>query len=233
MVEIKKNKFLNFAKKSSPKILLIGGIIVAATLFHAYHHSKKIFNFPTKGSVIKNVSEEGELSFSSGGKLKLKNSYLAKESITKSGSTVKIEGVTAGEFDKNLKPLIKSSNYSVVIEQFTPPDKCDEKFAAQYPSFLRRLVYYMPNGALFNGQKWKIDACNSQLTCNYTFAFHDKRGNVEMMCSGQIGNTEIAVTGDLKVNRKFNGFSETSLEIFAESPEITSSWKFLENSKTK
>ncbi|HPG36224.1 MAG TPA: hypothetical protein PLG63_07805, partial [bacterium] len=124
-------------------------------------------------------------------------------------------------------------DYIVEINTSEVPKACKEKFVMQYPSFLRRFIYYMPQAPIFDGQKWEIDACGGDLICNYTIIFHEKAGKVEMLCSGNIGDAEIAMSGDLEMNAKFNGFSEVILEISSESPELISSWKFSESSKTK
>jgi hypothetical protein len=230
---LKESRTLLFLKRSSSRIFILGGIMLIVALYHDHYYSKKFFHFPSKGHVVKNVSEKGFLLFSSGNKVELKNEYLSKELIKRTDSVIIVEGTTAGEFDQTLKPLIKSNDYIVEINTSEVPQACKEKFVMQYPSFLRRFIYYMPKAPLFNGKKWEIDACGGEFVCNYEITLYEKVRKVEMMCSGTIGDAEIAMSGDLEMNAKFNGFSEVILEISSESPELISSWKFSESSKTK
>jgi hypothetical protein len=230
---LKKSKTLLFFKRSSSRIFILGGIMLIVALYHDHYYSKRFFHFPSKGHVVKNVSEKGVLVFSSGNKVEIKNEYLSRELVKRTGSVIMIEGTTAGEFDPILKPLIKSNDYIVEINTSEVPKACREKFVEQYPSFLRRFIYYTPKAPLFDDQKWEIDACGGQFICNYAVTLYEKVRKVEMICSGKIGEAEIAMSGDMEINSKFNGFSEVTLEITSESPELVSNWKFSESSKTK
>lgn len=230
---IKESRTFLFLKRSSSRIFIVGGIMLIVALYHDHYYSKRFFRFPSKGHVVKNVSEKGILLFSSGNKVELKNEYLSKELVKREDSVIIIEGTTAGEFDPNLKPLIKSNDYIVEINTSEVPEACREKFVMQYPSFLRRFLYYMPSSPLFDGQKWEINACKGEIRCNYSLTIHDRSGKVEIICSGRVGDAQIAMSGDLEMNPKFNGFSSVTLQISSESPELVSKWKFSESSKTK
>ncbi|HPA57751.1 MAG TPA: hypothetical protein PLT70_10030, partial [bacterium] len=67
-MKLKEGKILTFLKRSSSRIFILGGIMLIVALYHDHYYSKRFFHFPAKGHVIKNVSENGVLLFSSGNK---------------------------------------------------------------------------------------------------------------------------------------------------------------------
>jgi hypothetical protein len=230
-MKVDKERIFLFLKRSSSRVFIVAGIILIAALYHDHYYSKTFFRFPAKAKIVKQVSEQGTIVFATGVKLDLENHYISNETVTAKGSTVKIEGTIEGDIDPHLKPVLNSDKYSALLNVLQGDQRCDDKFAMQYPSFLRRFVYYMPSSPVFNGQTWQITSCQGQFVCNYSILQGKDRRTVEMLCSGRIGDADIAMTGDIKINRKFDGFSLIILDIVAQSPEMVSTWKFSENSK--
>lgn len=230
-MKVEQGKLFLFLKRSSSRVFIVAGIILIAALYHDHYYSKTFFKFPAKAKIIKQVSEQGTIVFATGVKLDLENHYISNETVAATGSTVKIEGTIEGDIDPHLKPVMNSDKYSTLLNLLQGDPGCDDKFVMQYPSFLRRFVYFMPSSPVFNGQTWQITSCSGQFVCNYSILQGKDKRTVEMLCSGKIGDADVAMTGDIKINRKFDGFSLILLDIVAQSPEMVSTWKFSENSK--
>lgn len=220
-----------FLKRSSSRALIVAGIVLMVALYYDHYYSKTFFKLPANAKITKTVSEKGTLVFSTGVKLELENNYQSNEVVKNAGSIIEISGTVEGEFDPSLKPLMKSNDYSAKINISKSEQQCEDKFVIQYPSFLRRFIYFMPSSPVFSGQVWQITSCNGKFVCNYLILPDKDKRTVEMLCSGHIGDAEVAMAGDLKINKNFDGFSLILLDIVSESPEMVSTWKFSENSK--
>ena len=61
--------------------------------------------------------------------------------------------------------------------------------------------------------------------------FNDEKASVEILCSGSIGDSDVAVSGDFAVNKKLNGFDSVDLEITSSTPELVSVWTFSDRKK--
>jgi len=207
---------------SSPALILI--IFLGIYLFHNYYYSNTSFHIPSKKQQTLQVVEKGNINFVSGNTLEIMNDYKTEENLSRVESFITINGKIDGRIDPVLVPLFNSRKYLTEVNTADIENACSPDFNPLYPVAIRRLIYFMPESALFDGQKWEINTCHGKLRCNYALSFKNKKASVEILCSGSIQNSEIAISGNLAVNKKLNGFDSVMLEITSSSPELVSNW---------
>lgn len=215
--------------KTLPILLFLSGILAAFYLYFANHNSKIFFSFKSRGPIVKNVTEIGELRFAPEKRLNLKNIYQIKEEAVVKDSLIQLNGKIDGKIDDVLKPLIKSDEYFFEID-WEKGDFCPRNFVPHYPIALRRFIYFMPRSELFNGKKWEISACDGNFICAYSLILEEGERTVDLNCSGKIENNDVVLAGKLEINGAFDGFPRTDLEIISENSDLLSSWNFKEES---
>lgn len=224
-------KLIEKLKKSGSTIFILIGIVLILYLYNNYHKQFTRFHYPSKCVRQKTVTEEGKVKFKSGKELNFKNHYTSKESVTKSGTKLTVTGKYKGEIDPKLKPHIKESSYYIEIDTTGSGIDISSKFSALYPVALRRFLYFMPIGNLFDNKKWEIVTKDQAFSCSYQLFLKTQKNYVTLICSGLIGNSSAAMTGQIILNDQLNGFQSTSLDITVEDPGQISSWEFTEISR--
>lgn len=219
------NKFF-FSRKISSRLLLAGMLILGVYLFRDHLSMNSKFRIQTKNQQILNVIENGRITYTSGRIIDIKNEFSTEEKINRNESVVTVHGRIDGNIDPVLSPLFNSRNYFTEIDLSDIESACSPRFNPLYPSALRRLIYFMPEAGVFDGQVWEINTCDGKFNCSYTLKYPDKKASVELLCSGSIEGSEVALSGNLEVNKKLNGFDSVRLEITSSSPELVSNWVF-------
>jgi hypothetical protein len=214
---------------SRPVLVLI--VFLGVYLFHNYYYSNKHFHIPSKKKQTLQVVEKGNIKYVSGGSLEIMNNYKTEENLSRIDSFITIQGKIDGRIDPVLAPLFNTKKYLTEIDVSDIEGACSPDFNPLYPVAIRRLIYFMPEGAIFDGQIWEINTCRAKFRCSYTLLLKNKKASVEMLCSGNIHNSEVAMSGNLAVNEKLNGFDSVTLEITSSSPELVSNWVFQDTLK--
>lgn len=215
-----------FSRKNISKLVLISIIAVTAYLFKDRLFLNSKFHIQAGYQQVLDVYEKGKVTFSSGRVLDVKNEYKVEEKISRDGSVITVHGRIDGNIDPVLSPIFNSRNYFTEIDLADVESACSAGFNPLYPVALRRLIYFMPEAELFDGQVWELNTCKGKFHCSYVLRFSDKKASVEILCSGSIGDSDVAVSGNLTVNKKLNGFDTVTLEITSSAPELVSVWTF-------
>ena len=215
-------------RKNGPTLFIVLGIVLMLFLYNNYHKQFTRFHFPSRSINKKNVIETGRVKFNSGNELIFENEYKSTEAVTKSGSKLTVTGKYDGKIDPKLKPHLKKDNYYIEVDPTESGFDISSKFSVLYPVALRRFIYFMPVKNLFDNKKWEIVTKNQEFTCSYQLFLKTDKNFISIICSGVIGNSNVAMTGEIVLNKKFNGFNSTELEITAEDAFQVSIWKFTE-----
>lgn len=218
-----------FFKKYGIRILFVSVILLSFYMYRNYDYLNIRFHFPAKKYQTVSVHEKGEIKFVSGSHLKIENKYKNYENISRNNSFITIQGKIDGKIDPVLAPLFNSSKYLTEIDVNDIESACSQKFNPLYPTALRRLIFFMPDHPLFNDQRWEINTCQSKFRCSYALSTINKKWVVDMLCSGIILNSEVAMIGNLMINDKLNGFDFVFLEATASTPELVSNWTFTDS----
>lgn len=219
-------KKIPVSRRFVSNLIFILILFFLAYVYHNYYYVNARFHFPSKKQYTVKVAEKGIIKFVSGRQLEIKNDLSVTENITRNDSEITIQGKIDGQLDPVLVPLFNSSKYLTEIDLSDIESACSTNFNPLYPVGLRRLIFFMPDSALFDKQKWEINTCKRKLNCSYTLSIVEERTNVDMLCSGLIQESEIAMTGHLAVNSKRNGFDSVFLDITSSNSELVSSWTF-------
>lgn len=220
-----------FLRKNISKLVLISMIAVTAYLFRDRLFLNSRFRIQTGHQQVLNVHEKGRISYVSGRILDLKNEYEVEKKINREESVITVHGRIDGSIDPVLAPVFNSRNYLTEIDLSDVESACSAGFNPLYPVALRRLIYFMPEAELFDGQVWELNTCKGKFNCSYMLKLTDEKASVEILCSGGIGDSDVAVSGDLAVNKKLNGFDSVDLEITSSTPELVSVWTFSDRKK--
>ena len=219
-----------FSRKNASKLVLVSIIAVILFLFRDYLFTNSEFHIQSKQQMFE-IHEKGKISYPSGKVVEIKNEYSTEEKISRDGSVITVHGRIDGNIDPVLTPIFNSRNYFTEIDLSDIDCACSAGFNPIYPVAVRRLVYFIPETELFDGQVREINTCKGKLSCIYTLKFIDKKAFAELLCSGSMGDSEVAVSGIIGINKKLSGFDSINLEITASAPELVSSWTISDTKK--
>lgn len=222
---------LDKLKKGGSTLFIVLGIVLVLYLYNNYHKQFTRFHYPSRSLNKKTVVETGKVTFKAGNKLEFKNNYESVETVTKNGSKLTVAGKYDGKIDQKLKPYLKEKSYSIEINTTGSGFDISSKFSVLYPVTLRRFLYFMPVGNLFDNKKWEISTKDQAFICSYELFLKAQKNYVTIVCSGSIGSSTAAVTGEIVLNSGLNGFKFTELEVTTEDRFHISSWKFIESYK--
>lgn len=187
------------------------------------------FEFKPEAVLDKKIRETGKITYKSGKIQTFENNYTSHEKRTFSNNILTLEGKTDGEFDPVLKPLMKDGTYSQKID--TSALFCPENFVPHYPSALRSYIYFMPRTPLFDGKTWEVTSCGGKFLCSYLASMKENENKIDLGCSGSIGKTQTTISGSMKINESYDGFTGIEMEITSENSELQSVWHFSEGTK--
>ena len=215
--------------KNGPSLFIVFGIVLVLYLYNNYHKQFTRFHFPSRSVNKKTVVELGKVKFVSGNELIFENRYKSTETVTKRGSKLTVTGKYEGKIDPKLKPHLKKDSYYIEIDPTESGFDISSDFSVLYPVALRRFLYFMPVKNLFDDKKWEIVTKNQEFICSYQLFLKVEKDYISITCSGVIGNSNAAMTGEIVLNKELNGFKSTELEITAEDTFQVSNWKFHED----
>jgi hypothetical protein len=216
-------------KKNVSTIFIISGIVLILYLYNDHHRQFVRFHFPSRAIHKKAVVETGTIKYTTGEELTINNKYNSVENITKNGSELTITGKYEGEIDPKIKSFLKKSTYYIELDTADSGFDISSKFSALYPVVLKRFLYFMPAKRIFDNKQWKVATKNEEFSCSYQLFLKSDKNFISILCSGTIGDNNVAMTGDLVLNKSFNGYQSTELEITAENKYLVSDWKLRED----
>lgn len=216
-------------KRNVSTIFIISGIVLILYLYNNHHRQFVKFHFPSRATHKKAVIETGTVKYITGEELIFNDKYKSVENITKNGSVLTITGKYEGKIDPSLEPFLKNNTYYIELNTADSGFDISSKLSALYPVALKRFLYFMPAKSIFDNKKWKVVTKNEEFSCSYQLFLKNDKNFISILCSGVLGDNSVAMTGDIILNKSFNGYQSTELEITVENQFLVSNWQFQEN----
>jgi len=216
-------------KKNASTIFIISGIVLILYLYNNHHRQFVKFHFPSRSINKKVVIETGKIKYKTGEELAFNNKYNSVENVTKNGSVLTITGKYEGEIDPKIKPYLKNNTYYIELNTADSGFDISSKFSALYPVALKRFLYFMPAKSIFDNKRWKVVTKSEEFSCSYQLFLKNDKNFISILCSGVLGDNSIAMAGDIVLNKGFNGYQSTELEITVENQFLVSNWQFRED----
>lgn len=215
-------------KKNVSTIFIVSGIVLILYLYNNHHRQFVKFHFPSRSINKKAVVETGTVRHITGEEQTFNNRYKSVENVTKNGSVLTITGKYEGEIDPAIKPFLKNNTYYIELSTADSGFDISSKLSALYPVALKRFLYFMPAKSIFDNKKWKVVTKSGQFSCDYQLFLKNDKDFISILCSGALGDNSVAMTGDIVLNKNFNGYRSTELEITVENQFLVSNWELRE-----
>lgn len=113
------------------------------------------------------VTETGTLRYRDGRTIELHNRYHLSQRVTHRDDRLRLTGTITGEIDPLLRAFLSHDRLDISIATDDIEDLCPRNLSPLYPTSARRVLLFLPPGAVYPGKGWSGSFCDGHLPCRY------------------------------------------------------------------
>ena len=113
------------------------------------------------------VTETGTLRYGDGRTVELHNRYHLSQRVIRRDDQLRITGRITGEVDRRLIAFLSHDHFDISVATDNAEDLCPRDLSPLYPASARRVLFFLPPGAVYAGKGWIGSFCDGRLSCRY------------------------------------------------------------------